>query len=252
MFLKSTIAKLFNRAAGRSPQGTVAKPHFDAEIAYWDKELSLKGDYASNILARLTPEKMIDEYPTLFEKYRGKISRTGAKVLDVGSGPLSLLAYGYYQKLYELDCVDPLADKYLELLAKYDYRIDYRLIQCPGETLSTVFAENAYDIVWMHNALDHSQDPEIVVKELAKVLRPGGYLCIAGWANEGTAEGFLGLHQNDLRLVGGRLHLSTKAVRAPKQIDALDCLTVIESNQSKAKGASKEWMQIVYQKRQDA
>jgi SAM-dependent methyltransferase len=252
MVLKRAVAKLFDRFTGRSSQDAAAQSPFDAEIAYWDRELSLQGDFASLVVARLDPEKMIDTCPALFEKYRAKISRTGAKVLDVGSGPLSLLAHGHYRKLYELDCVDPLADEYRKLLAKYGYRIEYRLVQCPGETLSKVFAENDYDIVWMHNALDHSQNPEIVVREMAKVLRPGGYLCIAGWANEGTAEGFLGLHQNDLRLIDGRLHLATKADRTPKQIDALDCLTVIESHQYKPEEEPKEWMHIVYEKRQDA
>lgn len=92
---------------------------FGGELQFWDRELSLKGDYPDSILDRLQPERMKNQFPfyimPLIEELTRKCS-SPPKVLDVGSGPPSMLAYGAYNKLLELTCVDPLADRYKELL----------------------------------------------------------------------------------------------------------------------------------------
>lgn len=57
----------------------------------------------------------------------------------------------------------------------------------------------------MYNALDHSQQPNVVVRQLVDVLRPDGYLLIQGWSREGTSQAWNGLHQHDLFVApGGR------------------------------------------------
>ena len=40
-------------------------PHdgFQSELAYWDRELSLQGDYPDAILNRSVPERMEREFP---------------------------------------------------------------------------------------------------------------------------------------------------------------------------------------------
>ena len=84
-------------------------------------------------------------------------------ILDVGSGPLSMLSYVKENDLADLKAVDPLAEEYKLLLEKYNYNIKYPLIECPGEKLTEKFEENSVDITWIHNALDHSQNPEEVL-----------------------------------------------------------------------------------------
>jgi SAM-dependent methyltransferase len=216
---------------------------FASEIKYWDDELSLKGAYPQAIVNRSTPRLMQREYPGLFEKYRFLVGKS-ANILDVGSGPLSMLAYGHYKKLYKLQCVDPLGDVYLDLLKKYKFKVSYEITACPGEKLSTLLPNNFYDIVWIHNALDHSQEPPKVMEEMVKVLKSGGYLCIAGWAREGEAEGYLGLHQNNLYLENGRLWLSFKNGDA-QQIDNIPELSVVEYMME---NNTREWFHIVYRK----
>lgn len=219
------------------------KVDFEAEIAYWEKELSLQGYYPQAIINRATPTLMYKEYPALFEKYR-LLVKEPATVLDVGSGPLSMLAYGHYKGFYKLQCVDPLGNIYKELLKKYEFDPSYEIITCPGEKLSMKLPKNFYNIVWMHNALDHSQDPMQVFQQMVEVLAPNGYLCIAGWANEGEAEGYQGLHQNNLYLNSGRLWISSKAGEA-KQMDNINNIRVIESN---IENNTREWFHIIYQK----
>ena len=152
---------------------------FQGELAYWDLELSLKGYYPQVILNRLDPKRMGEEFPgylmpifeTLRQDYRPPI-----KVLDVGSGPLSMLALGDVRKYFELTAVDPLADRYKELLEKYGYSVEYGMARCFGERLVAAFGREVFHLVWIHNALDHTQCPDVVVKEMVQVLRTGGYL----------------------------------------------------------------------------
>lgn len=197
---------------------------YQSEIDYWDKELSLTGVYPEAIINRSTPGLMIKEYPNVFEKYRKRFSKI-PKVLDVGSGPLSMLAYGQNNNLISLTCVDPLGKVYMNLLKKYNFQNEYEIIDSPGELISKKFRKSSFDIVWIHNALDHSFSPKQTVIEAEKVLATNGYLMILGWSKEGTAEGFNGLHQNDLFINKGRLWCSNKEGNS-EQIDNISTLQV--------------------------
>lgn len=189
-------------------------PGFHSELEYWDRELSLQGDYPEAILRRLLPERTVEEFPPLlYPLIEEMAQRHGRRprVLDVGSGPLSMLAYGAHQGLIELVAADPLANEYRRLLLKHGYEPTSKLVQCFGEELSAVFGTEAFDIVWIHNALDHSQSPELVLAETVSVLRPGGFLVFQGWSREGTAQSWVGLHQHDIYLEpGGRLTCETR------------------------------------------
>jgi arsenite methyltransferase len=67
----------------------------------------------------------------------------------------------------------------------------------PGETLDTVFA-NMY--------LHHAPDPAAAIRELVRVLKPGGVLCITDldthdheWQREQMADLWLGFEREDIR-----------------------------------------------------
>lgn len=88
-------------------------------------------------------------------------------VLEIGGGPIGVIA--------DLHCgrkviLDPLADKY----KKY--------WPCPshakgvGEAIP--FESGEVDVVVITNALDHCQSPEMVLHDVDRVLRPGGWLAV--------------------------------------------------------------------------
>src|SRR5690606_31609136 len=130
---------------------------------------------------------------------------------DVGSGPLSMLNYGAYHNLFELTCSDPLGLEYEKLLKKNNLKNQTHIIPCSGEKLTDQFGINKFDMVWMHNAIDHAKDPVAVFEQLVSILRPGGYLVVQGWTREGTAEGWNGLHQHDIFLLpNGKLMCESK------------------------------------------
>jgi SAM-dependent methyltransferase len=230
----------------------MANADFSQEIAYWDKELSLGGDYPDAIRKRSTPERMVEEFPAYLSGYFEELkAHAGAsrkpRVLDVGSGPLSMLAHGFHSGLFDLTCVDPLADRYLKLLSQHGLTPNSPLVEGFGEDLVKLFPEGTFDMAWMHNALDHSQSPAEVVKGMAHSVRDGGYVVIQGWAREGTAEGWNGLHQHDLYLEpNGRLMCQSRGKAAVCISDDLPLETVETFDQpEKPRG----WMRVIYRLR---
>jgi Methylase involved in ubiquinone/menaquinone biosynthesis len=222
---------------------------FRQELDYWDKELSLQGAYPNAIINRTDPNRLINEFPEILFKYLTLLNLRGVKtpkILDVGSGALSMLSFASYNNLAELTCADPLNDEYLKLLEKYSYPLYYKTVSVNGESLTSKLKENSFDIVWMHNALDHTQDPKKTVEQMSRVLKPEGYLMILGWNREGSAEGWNGLHQNDIFLSPlGKLMCETQS-----SIECLDenlHLIVIEKLAPSID--LRSWMRIVYQKK---
>jgi SAM-dependent methyltransferase len=223
---------------------------FEAELGFWDRELSLGGEYAEGVRNRLDPERMHLSYPTYFLKYVDaleKIHGSPVSVLDLGSGPLSMLALGARQGRYRLTSADPLAEDYLRLLDKHGHTPPWPLVKCFGERLLECFAPSSFHCVWSHNALDHTRDPVLVFRNMVAVLRPGGYLIVQAWCREGTAAGWTGLHQHDLILAEtGRLLLGSRDSSSPVCLSEGLPLEVIES--SDAVDRPRVWIRVVYRK----
>jgi SAM-dependent methyltransferase len=221
-------------------------PGYASELAYWDLELSLQGHYPEAILNRSDPARMIREFPPELPAHLDALRARfdgPPRVLDVGSGPLSMLAYGAQQGLCELVCADPLAAGYAGLRARHGYSIGYPQIACAAEQLSAHFPPCSFHLVWIHNALDHARHPGQAVREACAVLQPGGLLLIRTWSREGEAEGYVGLHQHDLYVDGpGRLLCQTAGVAAP--YDVLEGLPLECIEVSAPTRAAKEWIRV--------
>jgi hypothetical protein len=140
--------------------------------------------------------------------------------------------------------VDPLADQYRALLRKHGHAPNSLLVQGYGEELASIFSEDAFDMVWIHNALDHSQSPAGVMRAMTHVVRCGGYLVIQGWCREGTAEGWSGLHQYDLYLDSKRLMCKTRKGK-PEPIDQHLPLAVAQIHEQ---NIERPWLRIIYRK----
>jgi SAM-dependent methyltransferase len=222
---------------------------FEAELGFWDRELSLQGQYADGVRNRLDPERMHLNYPAYFLAYVDALENVHGNpisVLDVGSGPLSMLALGARQGRYRLTCADPLADEYLCLLRKHGHSPPWPLVKCFGERLPDCFAPSSFHCVWSHNALDHTQNPVQVFRNMVSVLRPGGYLIVQAWCREGTAAGWTGLHQHDLILAeAGRLMLQSRDAEPVCLSKGLP-LEVVEHSDPVEQ--PRVWIRVVYRK----
>lgn len=100
------------------------------------------------------------------DEYRPRIEFKS--VLDVGSQDIN----GSYREIFEgVGCkytgVDIVEWKNVDVLAPFD--------RLP-------FEDNSFDVVVSGQMLEHAEKPWIIVKEMARVLRPGDIVCwIAPW-----------------------------------------------------------------------
>lgn len=120
------------------------------------------------------------------------------RVLDVGSGPISMLSKNFSGWNVELLAADALADDYAQLVDELGIDPERRLVrpvQAESEELSAMLGEKRFEFVIMRNALDHTADPVKSFEELMKVCAPGGYVLIEQFENEAKAEKWEGFHQ---------------------------------------------------------
>ncbi|MBY0404437.1 MAG: methyltransferase domain-containing protein, partial [Cyanobacteria bacterium] len=213
---------------GRVDEGVLAEnPGYQFEFHYWRAVLSLEfGEGQERILDRLIPDRMVHVYPREVISYLQAMTESlgrKPKVLDVGSGPVSIFGYGVQNNLIDLNAVDPLATQYIEVLDKLGYSLKHSLIKGFGEELSVLFGSDAFDLVWTENAIDHSISPSKVLEEMVKVVRPGGYVFLKCWTREGTFEEWSGLHQHDIYL-NENLELVCESNAPDKPIKTLSIL----------------------------
>jgi SAM-dependent methyltransferase len=223
---------------------------FESELQYWDLQLSGKGDASDEISSRILPYRMYEKFPLFiipFIERRRTETKKIPVVFDVGSGPDSQLAYAHERKLIKLCCVDPLAEEYKSLLKKYNFPpIKYKMSSSPGENLS--LPDNYIDLVWVHNSLDHMQNPIKAWEEMIKKLAPGGFLIIQGWENEGKNQGYFELHKHDLYWKSSDKIICLKT-RGDDTEYIFDSSSLILWDLFFPKYGDKTWMKIIYQKK---
>ena len=93
------------------------------------------------------------------------------KILDFGAG--FCVTADHYAKHHSVTAVEP--DREMLDLSIHDNH--FELIHGGVEALSR-YADNTFDIVICHNVLEYASDKELILQELARVLKQGGTLSI--------------------------------------------------------------------------
>lgn len=123
----------------------------------------------------------------------------GARVLEVGSGAHGLV---FFLGIDGAIGVDPLANEYRRLFPEWQSRA--KTIAAYGESLP--FEDGSFDVVISDNVIDHAESPRQIVRELARVLAPGGIL-------------YFTVHvHHPIYGVASRLHGLWRALRVPLEI----------------------------------
>ena len=100
------------------------------------------------------------------------------------------------QERVEITGVDPLADEYSALREEFRLaRRGVRYVAGEAETLAERFPENHFDLVYCRNALDHSRDPLLGIRQMIKVLKAGGCCWLTHSTDEGEKQRYRGLHR---------------------------------------------------------
>lgn len=172
----------------------------DYEINFWTEWMESRGGpWPEDFNGRLDPDRPVD--PALFEGLDTSGSR---KVLDVGAGPVSFFGYKLNGEPVDLTACDPLAPQYAEISARCGVRWPVPTVSGFAEDLSAFFPRNHFDMVVCRNALDHSFDPIRGIEEMLLVLKTGGRIHLHHYANEAEEGDYVGFHQWNFDVVGGR------------------------------------------------
>lgn len=108
-----------------------------------------------------------DRVRSLLQKYQPIDS--DASVIEVGSGAHGLI---FFFGTHRAIGLDPLAVDYRRLFPSWQKRV--QTIAAFGEQIP--FADGSFDIVLCDNVVDHAENPAEIVRELVRILRPGGLL----------------------------------------------------------------------------
>lgn len=115
-----------------------------------------------------------------FEKYR-----QNNRFLDVGCGAGALLKAAIREQ-WEAEGVE-VSQSSVEYLQKQNIKVFY------GDLAKANFAENSFDVITAVEILEHISNPEILLKEIYRVLRPGGLLWATTPHGRGASSKLLGV-----------------------------------------------------------
>lgn len=173
------------------------------EAGYWERQAA---DIAAGVTSQLSwygwrADQLVE---ALRAAGLGALAEGNARVVEVGSGPVGVASF--FPARVRV-AVDPLERAYASnpiLTAQRSPDVEYR--EGRGEALPCDDA--AFDLAIIENCIDHVQDMHAVMRELCRVLRPGGTLYLT--VNCRSAKGYW-IHRalSRLRLDPGHPHTFT-------------------------------------------
>ncbi len=99
----------------------------------------------------------------------------GKYLLDLGCGAGENSVYFARRgaRCVAADCSPGMVDVALKLAAAYGVEIE----GCTVDALAIAFPDDTFDIVYASNLLHHIPDPLLALREIHRVLKPGGKVC---------------------------------------------------------------------------
>jgi SAM-dependent methyltransferase len=176
------------------------------EVSFWEKWIATRGlQWQDSFRERTDPNWEVDPKIARF------IVAPNPKVIDVGAGPVASIGTMLKGKRIEVVAVDPLADEYNRLLAKYKIVPPVVTQKCDAERLTAMFPLNTFDLAYAANCLDHSYDPVLAIQQMLEITKPGGFVVLLHEPNEGEQELYRALHQWNFHTEDGDFLVSSPA-----------------------------------------
>lgn len=135
------------------------------------------------------------------------------RMLDVGSGPLTVFGKKVLGANLEIIATDPLADEYAQVLRKLSIEPLVKCMRCYAEEIHMKYPADSYDLVVSHNALDHCYDPIAAINSALAVTKPGCWVSLWHEDNEGVRQSYEGLHQWNFTSEDGQFVIWSKEIR---------------------------------------
>lgn len=142
------------------------------ELVFWRNTIeNPDSKHYHNFKKRCEPNKPLNDF---VEKYCS--TRTNNIILDVGSGPISIVGTTHKLIDFEVIAIDPLANEYHKILLDNKVYQATTPISLAGEDISQMFQNNYFDIAYARNSIDHSLNPVKIVSNMINVVKPDGFI----------------------------------------------------------------------------
>ena len=148
-----------------STRRKLAQRALERQLAYQQRKAEhVRGHEEEVISAMMRSSRRVRDTLESFQPIR-----PDARVIEVGSGAHGLIFY--FGSEHGIG-VDPLAVSYRNLFPRWQSCAP--TVAAVGESLP--FRDQSFDIVICDNVVDHAESPLRIVRELARILVPGGLL----------------------------------------------------------------------------
>jgi len=174
----------------------------DIDAALWESGIDAEVDFWRRWLRDLDPShfrlsKTLGLQSFVVEKIPDAVRDKGSvDILELGSGPLCGIGKVWGDVNLNIRAVDPLADHYTRLLGEVGIEPIVPLTAGKGEDLLEIFGDTPqFDFIYCANALDHSLDPALIIKNMLRLTRDGCTTHFTVHQNEAEFNSYQGLHQ---------------------------------------------------------
>jgi SAM-dependent methyltransferase len=180
-----------------------------AELAFWRDWMADPGSADDR---RLDPQAGV--WDPLLLRCLALADADPVEILDVGAGPFTVVGCRHPGKVLAVTAVDPLGAEYARLIAASGLVAPVPTGTCAGEQLRTHFGDRRFDVVHARNALDHSFDPGLCIREMVAVTRIGGHVALKHHVREAESQHYHGLHQHNFDVRDGALVIGGRHAEA--------------------------------------
>ena len=160
----------------------------DHEVAFWRNFLERRGrEYEKARPLSSLFNFMID-------------GKDRVRIANLGAGAVSLIGEVWEGTEVEVVASDILANEYAAIRSELGINL-YTPVEYEDMT-DLLWKDNAFDIVFCANALDHCQRPRQAIAEMVRACKLGGWVYLRHIPHEGKRRGYKGLHQWNIDAYG--------------------------------------------------
>ena len=132
--------------------------------------------------------------------YFGKMigNKKEVTIAEIGAGMFCSIGSLWKTAKVNIYPSDALSDEFNQILKENNIKPLIRVEKQNMEDLT--YADNFFDIAHCSNALDHCTNPLKAIKEMYRVVKPGGYIYLSHFVDVGEHEKYSGLHMWNLNV----------------------------------------------------
>jgi ubiquinone/menaquinone biosynthesis C-methylase UbiE len=219
----------------------------DYEVEFWGNFFRTKGlQWPDDYKTRLRPDVPLAE---THAQLIAHIDEEPVRILDVGAGPLTMLGKRHPQKQLSIVATDALAPQYDQLLREFNIKPPVRTIEAAAERLLDTFPANSFHLVHATNSIDHSKDPVKAIEQMIAVAKPGCYVAMYHYENEGETEKYEGFHQWNFTVKNGDFVIRDRFGKSVNVTKRFSRIAEIESCIADIESCIKRYVQVHIKKR---